>query len=230
MAIFINDFEEEVYVPPWTSTDVSVGATLAIQGSNVHHGIHSSFADSGATPSGLHAYCRKEITPTVDCYTRFYVYVTISDDGYFQYFVKLDGNSGLNVRLGCLGDGTSTPRLYMTYIHDGNYVTITSTTTISLNTYTCILIRFKSSATVGEVHVWKEGTEISDLAVTNIIRDNPNIAVKFGVVEDIYTARQANYIDCVVVDTSYIGQEGGAGPTLKGGSIASRVLVLEDLL
>ncbi|MFQ6080752.1 MAG: hypothetical protein ACE5OW_03675 [Candidatus Bathyarchaeia archaeon] len=203
--IFSDGFETGDY-SAWTGTyeDPDPDTTLGVVTTQKHHGTYSSEAVTDG--SDHKAYCYKEISDYATIYVRFYIYLDAFSGNYYMYFLLVENTtSGHIVALGVNGGS----RYLETYWYDATlgWDRTTSSTTLELDTWTCLELRFTKGTGDGVIQVWKDGTEVIDLKRTDVDRDIYPNRIKCGWAYFCYDTG-TNYIDCVVIADTYIGTEG----------------------
>jgi len=184
----------------WTSYYQGTGNTLQVSSVDKHHGNYSLRAVNGGTDEN---WVRKDVGSQSTLYTRFYIKVTnlglstvvlyhAADVGYFT----------------CVWI-TSSGNLRLRYYDGGSTYTVTSSTTLSTNTWYCLEFKAVKSTTAGEYRVYLDGSEVTDLTQTN--KNNGSGGIDFIRVGSACGYQSSNslavYIDCVVVADTYIGPE-----------------------
>jgi len=223
-TIFSDGFESGDF-SAWTSYYQGTGNTLQVSSVDKHHGNYSLRAVNGGTDEN---WVRKDVGSQSTLYTRFYIKVTnlglstvvlyhAADVGYFT----------------CVWI-TSSGNLRLRYYDGGSTYTVTSSTTLSTNTWYCLEFKAVKSTTAGEYRVYLDGSEVTDLTQTN--KNNGSGGIDFIRVGSACGYQSSNslavYIDCVVVADTYIGPEGGTTVTktvteyLAGYDVKGRVASL----
>lgn len=191
----------------WTSTSTTGTGVLVTQLTIKHHGNYAANA-SGTGTAGFTARCQKTLANPTTIYYRLYVYIdSIGTTNYLYFMSGRDTGATYKFRLGVRG-GTGARPLYLTYMKDGSLTHVTSATTLSLDTWYCIEVKCVVSATVGEIRVYKDGSEVNDLTQTDINNSyyTLNINNVLAGIDSSYTATEV-IVDCVVVSAAYIGVE-----------------------
>lgn len=221
MVVFSDGFETNDYTA-WTGTIIGAGQTLATSTLNVKSGTYSS--KSVGTNAGRHSYCYKDIASAALYYLRFYVKVTSCGDSR-SYIGMLFKNPDSSYPMVGLGVNGATHTLYLRYLtSDWSTHFVTSATTLTVDTQYCIEIMCNNAgAGTGVINIWRDGIKVDDLTVTGItLLGNAN---RVGVGnQDCWTAI-TNYVDDIVVNTSYIGPE-AAGVTVKRGGNSALMAAL----
>lgn len=214
-VIFQDGFESGDF-STWTETSITSGASLTVETTNPHHGSYSARSYIFSQPAWTNAFCKKNLGTTyseVPVYFRVYVYVdNFSSTGHLRGFMHLRGSGRVMFTVGLHSNRAL--RLYR--FHNGSYYNTISTTILDLDTWYCVEI--KGVADIdgsgdGEVRVYLNGNEVSDLTFTNQIHDSYSGLryVEAGCI-DGYNTEATIYIDCVVVADTYIGPEPEAPP------------------
>jgi hypothetical protein len=220
-TIFRDGFESGTILttdtPPgaWTSKTVTTGASLTVEPTNPHHGTYSLKSYIFSQAAWTHAYCRKDLGTTYSetpVYYRVYVYVdafTSTSAEALRGFMHLRGSGHDMFMVGL--DSSRHLRLFR--FNNGSYIYASSTIQLSLHTWYCVEIKGVADTDGdgdGEVRVYLNGNEVSDLTFTNQIHDSySGLRYVHAGCQDGYNTEATIYIDCVAVaDTGPIGMEG----------------------
>ena len=206
----------------WTGTTVDTDSTLQIDTGTVHHGVNASQSITEAVADNRTAYAYKTFTGMDTAFARLYFNVeTSTGSSYFTFFRFQDVNAWRNlIQLRVTG---ATPYLELAWRNatDGTHTNVVSNSskTLNLNTWHSVELTRVKSATVGEIRLYVNGTEWTEYAITNAnTSDYQTERIDVGCVSNYRGSTSIN-IDCVVVDSSYIGVESAAdsiAPTCSG--------------
>jgi len=211
-TIFSDGFESGDFTA-WTGTYLQDGQTLEVIAAAKHHGtygLHVAFVADWK----VHEECYKQITGVTTIYARVYTkfntlpasnnavfYVLTLAGDYWQYEIA---------EIGVLRSG-SAEKWQCRYLSAGTTMTTTNIASPAPTTgqWYCLEVEAVISNTVGEVHVWIDGTE--RFTLTGLDNDGfGNIDfVRVGLekADNIQTTYPDIYVDCVVVADAYIGPE-----------------------
>jgi hypothetical protein len=220
VVIFSDGFEDPGYPPtPWTGIGTGGGNTETATSLWSHHGNKSGDFNMVSGDFNCDAY--KIIAPQTVLFTRYYFKIISSTLGAGKntaIIMYYDSVTGQDDRIFLINDARN---LGLVYYSGGAYHTVTSATTLSLNTVYYLELKYVKSATVGEMRVYLNGSEVADLTQTGLnTAESPNVVVigaRCGFASSGIAMEM--YIDCVVVADSYIGGEDVA----VGGSIVQFV-------
>jgi hypothetical protein len=203
MPIFSDGLEDGDF-RQYSGTD----GTPTVEAAPVHHGSWSAECNPGAWSNedfyksignqGATIYCR--------WYQRFENEVPSSGNYFRTLKVRNQGSTG--------------DICYVEFINDGGTkkVRVVSTTpaatyaanfTLTVNQWYCFELKIVIDAANGEYHLWIDGIEYISQTGLNTGASNPDYYF-FGHAIFGNIAVTSN-TDCIVIDTSYIGVEGGAG-------------------
>jgi len=204
--IFEDGFESGDF-SAWDGTFVTSNDTLEVISTDSYEG---SYCMNCSVDSIVNdgAYCYKSITTQSVCHARAYVKVMASNiepDGYV-YFIQFRyaGYGRTVARVGRSGNGS----LRLAYRDGGsNYYKISSTT-LSLQSWHCLELRFVHSDTSGEYKVYLDGVEVTDLTVTSANTSDVYVdRVRFGIAGG-YSWPDGGVtvqVDSAVINDDYIG-------------------------
>jgi len=212
-AIFQNDFEEGTFVPPWTGQYVYSGqvfeCTQTDDGISPHHGQYYAKAIINGSLISTSAYVYKDIPSSYTTISlRFYVYLLTYNaptQPHETYLGTISNEGNLLAQIGLTG---AAGNLFL--LAQGNILDASSMT-LSLNMWHCIEIQRVQHSTEGEYHVWVDGSEVEDLAHTHL--DTSTYSADRVYVGNYHGCAYhppnfvVFYLDCVVVSSSYIGQD-----------------------
>lgn len=214
--IFSDGFESGDY-SAWTDVSVDPDNTLEVQSGQKHHGTYGSKHILAPNNIQEPCYCYKDIDAQTTIFMRLYVKITEASLPLANrcfIFMMLRGflGAGVSYRYADLGVISSSRYLFLRYRTSAGEQTDTSSTTLDLNTWYCIELKFVEHATNGEVRVYLNDVEVEDLTHTGL-----NTAVWTGVKsvqcgsssgwENEVGSYATFYTDCVVVADAYIGPE-----------------------
>lgn len=182
----------------WTGTS---GSPTVVE-TPMHHGTYAMCADAH------NEYVRKSIGSVSTVYARFYIYIDSASGSDYDMFAEFVDGGGIPVMRFGQGGVTSGRPLRVVY-EDGHdsYQTKTSATKFDLDTWYCVEMKLLRSHTDGEIHVWLNGEEVTDLAATGLDNDFYSAPLSFSVGTPKNYQSAVVYIDCVVVADAYIGPE-----------------------
>jgi hypothetical protein len=209
VEIFKDDFENGY--TPWDGAVAETGCVLEVSTVQARLGTFSSHAKNS---DGGQAYSYKGFTAQNIVHHRFYVYIE-ADSGTIYAF--LGGFSQYvpspNPGIGITG---ADRHLILRYVDSAGSHYVESSARLSLKRWHCLEIM--ANKTLGEIRVWLDGVEVSDLAQVGL--DLSGQAFNH-IVNGVFAAyRHVDcYIDAVVVADSYIGPLPGEVPkyaTLTG--------------
>ena len=203
-VIFSDGFESGDF-SAWS--EISGGGTIEVVNTKPHHGVYSAhFVGTGNS----HAYAIQYIGSYATLYHRLYIYIDSSTVDAYGYFLTQMGSNYIDFfQLGVTGASRA---LYLQYRDGGAGNTSTSATTLSLDTWYCIEVKLVKSSTVGEVVVYLNDVEVSDLTHTGLNNDDAGNTFRVGVgVLNEWAYVIDEFIDCVVVADAYIGPEAAGG-------------------
>jgi hypothetical protein len=202
-TIFQSGFESGSFTDDgWTGTTTSGSGTITVVSEQAHHGTYSAKSyKPNSTSSG---YVYKDITSSPIVYSRFYLYVSswTATTGHFDAIFAVRNVVPLTAFMLMLKE--STRYLYIRYESGGSNYYVQSSTTVPLNTWVCLEVKYDK--TNGEYRVYKDGSEVTDLTQTGKTISYNAGSVQFGF-RYFDTAYGTAYFDCVVVADTYIGPE-----------------------
>jgi hypothetical protein len=198
--IFSDGFESGDFTA-WTGKVVVAGVTYAVSPADKYTGTYSALAT--ASSNGGYNMYYKTITAANILYVRLYVKITASP-AVTAIFCLLE-NSGWGEHTGF--GVTSTRALYEEW-YTSSWQTATSATTLSTNTWYCI--EFLFDKTNSQIKMWLDGSQVNDLTKTGqslvSTTDKVNVGLR-GIRTSQMWRTCTTYIDCVAIDSSYIGPE-----------------------
>ncbi len=208
-TIFSDGFESGNF-DAWTGTYITSGQSLTVQDTIKHHGTYAAKAETVAGAGWKNAYAYQRFSSASTVYGRAYFYIDSYTGGETRGFINFANWDYSRTSAGIAIDENR--YLYLQYFYgSGDVAYDTSATALALDTWYSLELKVVISATVGEVRVYLNGTEVEDLAQTGLnnswclgttqvagglINSNSSVAIV--------------YYDCVVVSDSYIGPEIGA--------------------
>lgn len=198
----------------WTGTAAGGGASNTVSTDWAHHGTNSYKDYAMVTWST--AYIYKSFSGVTQ--ENFRAYFKVTDGNFYdggKSSLFLTESTG-NFQIAQVGLADSTRKLYLKY-QTSSFVmnTVVSSTTIALNTVYCLELEVKVlDSTHYSIKVYLNGSEVSDLTVTNFNFNYAYVyANRFSVgyreyeyVGDAPPTLTA-YFDCVVIADTYIGPE-----------------------
>lgn len=210
---FNNGFEEGDF-SAWTATSMSGDATVSVVSSKNHHGTYSAYAENLGSRDTDIAYCYKTLSDNGTFYLRFYLYLDNVDLTTSYTFLGGMTNATGAANAFAIGLFSSTRNLYLGFRNAGTWMTTSSSTTLSLDTWYCIELKWYRHAANGEVRVYLNGAEVADLAQTQLDTNTGLTSMGRARVGICLTGSGGFagdvYIDCAVVADAYIGPEAGA--------------------
>jgi hypothetical protein len=209
--VFADGFESGDF-SAWTST----GGSPAVTNSTSHHGAYSASFDAeeyclknyGGTNNVIYARCYMKWSSPLSSSSFFYVNL-VGVFGYSNVFRVLLYNNGIDVVWGIIVRENT---VFNTYYS-------TQQRNPSANAWHCVEIMADMSTsdgiTDGNYRIWINGDELTDVARTNVDTDYTyNNAMVAGT--ERYEYGGTVYLDCFVVDTTYIGPECGLTVNVVG--------------
>jgi len=219
MAIFTNDFEEGDFTA-WTSST----GDCDIVHVPVHHNAHAAhFLEDANT--GTACYARKSLVAIDDVYTRGYVrYAQLPTANAETRCLALMSGATVKLVQANIRDDFGDVKWTMRTLNEANR-DVTDITPV-VDTWYCIELWYHRGVADGEAKMWindvekaSRGALPSDVAVENV-------QVMCEASQAVSTIDVNNYIDCVKVDSAYIGLEAAGGPTVKKGSCVPAMTAL----
>jgi len=220
-ALFSNGYEDDY--SSWTGTTTSNGGTIAINTTVVHAGSKSSRSFGNGTGSQVsEAYATKTLSSSyTELYVRIWLNMTShSGSDYIRAFVGASGSGGYTY----LGIGVTSSNAIRVSFWNQTTTTVTSATTVSLSTGTFLEGRVLIGTGTGLIRVWKDGVNVTDLAVSDLQNNYGGSAtidtIRVGIVNTYDNV--VVFTDDVVVDSSYVGvgditySDISASPTVAG--------------
>ncbi|MCL1971301.1 MAG: hypothetical protein FWF66_07615 [Candidatus Bathyarchaeota archaeon] len=227
--IFDEDFESGNF-SNWTAVNAAVGTSISVSSVWARQGSNSAlFTNNGL--NNVIMYLQKTISAMDEVYLRFYfkaTALTIDSTGYILL-------AGLRSVSGLVGQLRLKPQNGNNYLQLDYYTGSTlnqrlSATQVLVDTVYCVELYFKRGSGNGELHVYLDGVEVGDLAVTGFSLNSAVNSVMLG--SDWANYPGANnfmiYYDSVIVSDSYIGpiQGGGSGSGgFDGGTINDPLVI-----
>ena len=202
-TIFQDGFESGNF-SAWTGTTI-YGATLTVVAEKPHHGTYSAKATITSN-NGYASFYKDFSSPPTTVHARFYVYIsslTVSSGGYFDVGSWWDASASVaffTLRV----YGTSRQLQIVYYVGSTSY-TATSSTTLALNTWHCLEMKYVKSSTAGEYRVWLNGAEVTALTQTN--KNTIYTPYRWRSIRATLSMTGTIYHDCVVIADTYIGPE-----------------------
>jgi hypothetical protein len=201
---YLTQFFTEIFSDGFESGDFSAWSgttgTPTIATSPVHHGTYSANFDPGDD-------CYKYIAAQSTLFTRIYWYWASGSvaDGGKHGIVWFQSVAGFYVAILYLRYINGAYRWSVRYNNLANYADSAQQTPTTGQWY-CIEMKAICDSTAGEIHVYINGNELTDLGLTNIDTDTSVFHVKIGAF-DTASSTVISYADCVVVADTYIGPE-----------------------
>jgi len=224
MVIFSDDFETDDF-SKWTDVHTDGSGEAITQSTTKHHGTFAAkFTIIGG---GCFALVNKVFASSyTELYARAYVRISaLPTSGKSIVAIELCGTGWADAILALEFAYSGAPKWGVYYLKNGSYSTKFSGS-ISVDTWYCVEIYVKVSATAGQIRVWIDGVEDTNLGdITFDNNDKGDIQnLVFGGdywIGDSYAVVLIG--DCVVVDSAPIGPE-AAGVTVKKGSNLSATM------
>jgi len=205
--IFEDGFESGDF-SAWDGTEAT--GTLEITSSPVYQG---SYACKATITDYEYATPYKNFaSPPSTIYARFYVYLdtySVSSGGYVDLMSWRDVSAGSTFCSLRVYDTSRQLRL----VYDGN--TDTSSTTLDLDTWYCVEVKYVKSSGSGEYRVYLDGSEVTDLTHTGLTTTRNAERLRLNRGSSGVTSAVVIH-DCVVVDDSYIGPLTSNNPPVIG--------------
>ena len=195
-AIFSNGFEEGDF-SAWSGTSGSP----TIVGSPVHHGSYAAACD---VP---YEYVHRSFTAQTTVFIRYYFQLNATP--------PLDGNRTRLLEL--RGGGVKIARVYIQrygtedrlclYRYYPSTSLQNAAYAFEADTWYCLEVKFAKDASAGEYRVWLDGSELLTMTGLDTSAANDADLAYIGRIgsSDSYTCTL--FLDCVVIDSSYIGPE-----------------------
>jgi len=213
--IFQNDFEEGIFVPPWTEYYVYPGqvfeCTQIDDGISPHQGQYQAKMVINGSLISTSAYVYKDIPSSYTAINlRFYIYLLTYNAPTQPHETYLGTISHEGDLLAQIGLTEATGNLFLLAHHSQGNILDKSSMTLSPNMWHCIEIQRVQHPTEGEYRVWVDGIEVEDLAHTHL--DTSTYSANRIYVGNYHGCAYhppnfvVFYVDCVVVSTLYIGQ------------------------
>jgi len=214
-TIFSDGFESNDF-SAWTGTSCHANNTLQVQSVEKKQGTYASKHILAASHAQDDSYCYKDIISQTTCFMRLYVKIT-------EVAGKYDSRRfGIMQVVGATGAHSGGTYQYagVYFLADRKLQLVcrttvgniydTSATTLTLNQWYCIELKFVEHASAGEVRVYLDGIEVADLTNTGL---NTAVwsgidSVQCGSSNGYYNEAETHatfYTDCVVVADAYIG-------------------------
>lgn len=187
--IFSDDFEDGTF-DAWSTSN-----TPTISSTGVHHGIYCASLDKADV-------IYKSFTATSTIYIRAYVQVDtlpVSSD-YQQLFETYDQSTYAETRVRISHEDEGNSKWQITG-SGGNFKAVA---TIAADTWYCVEAKIVKSTTVGEYHLWIDGTEVISETGLNTGAENIN---QVWILPTNAGNSITNIYDCVVISDSYVGTE-----------------------
>ena len=199
-----GDFSE------WSGTYLTMGETATlVQTPLPHHGNYQAKFTTDGSAAGEYAYARKTFADQSFAYARIFFKITGSLPASGQNYEVMGFRNTNNGALAkCLVENSLPLRWRINYLKNGGFSNLISTTpTISLDTWYCIELYYKIDATHGEIAFYVNGNLI--FSNSNFDSDDRGKINALDVGERLSSGQKAHsiYVDCVVIDTAYIGIE-----------------------
>ena len=200
--IFEDGFESGDF-SEWTGTK-TLNGNIEVDSTHVYQGSYAAHANVTQTAGWEKASCYKDITAKATVFARAYFYITTMPiNTHYLTLIKLSNTStGFSNSFRVKPDGY----LEIYYRDNGGYQTDTSATQLNVNMWYCIEVKTVISSSEGEVRVYLDGSEVTDLTHTGLNNsDTGNVnRIYFGI-DPAYDTPGELWFDCVVVDDEYIG-------------------------
>ena len=230
--LFSDGFESGDY-SAWTGYGQSGSSTVGVSGDWAHHGTKSSKHVFAQFNDESYAY--KTIPSSNIVFMRIYLKVT-AWTGYSssRYVAVMEGNGQYFCDF-VLALKDTDRKLYLMY-RTTSLLSAASTMALALNTVYCLEMEY--DRTNGEVRVYLDGSEVTDLTFTGLSLSEALTRVSVGKDSYGYGGTETNctyYVDCVVVADAYIGPEAVAvlkevvdSLGLDDGVLRGRALAVSD--
>jgi len=202
-AIFSNGFEECDF-SAWTGNSTSNGVVEVIT-ANPHHGTYHANVTTDNVAAWCSAYVYKQISAESTLYSRMYIYInSMSGANYMRGILGFQSGSEI-VRVGL----TVNRELRLRYLNVSTIYDVVSATVLNTTQWYSLELKAVIDGVNGEYRVYLDGVEINDITQTAIDTDDHGSINRVRVgVQDAYALASDFDIDCVVIDSSYIGPEG----------------------
>lgn len=198
-TIFEDGFENDYN--SWSGT---IGSPT-IDTVTIHHGTNSSKIDVASFDEGECSY--KSFGDYDLTYTRFYIYLDnySSSTGVLPLLRGRTANYSNNNFLLSLYGASRVLRAYCYY--DSDWHVLTSSTSLSLDQWNCIEVKWYKHSTAGEMRTYLNDAEVNDISFTNVNTNYQHGSIYAGAYQGSGVGTATYYLDCVVVADSYIGPE-----------------------
>jgi len=191
-----NDFSE------WTGTSESAGESSDVVNTDPHHGTyHASFTTDGSS-SNEYAYCYKTFGSSyAEIYARAYIKLKTAE---LEHRI-MEFSAGGSWHTMMLITAT---RVYLYYHSGATHSSIFSETDLDLDTWYCFELYAKVHATAGQSKLYLNDVELLATASDLDTDEHGDVdQYRLGTYSSASATAHGIYVDCVIVDTSYIGME-----------------------
>ena len=194
-VIFSSSFAEGNF-SAWTGVVNSPTIDTTI----VHHGSYSSYSNAS------NEYCYKSGFNLAEVYAREYVYLHSTGTGSEASILHFRAADWTII---CSVEPNTDGKVRVSGIGIGEDISITN---FPMDEWVCLEVHLIVGNGTGAFHIYLNGTEVADLAHTNLDNDS-NGNFDLLCVGSRFVNNKDVYIDCVVVADAYIGPE--ASSTLQ---------------
>jgi len=195
--IFSDGFESGDF-SAWDGTSDS---GVAVETANPYQGSYNY--ESNCSGGGADANIMKLFTETAKVYGRIYFNIESDEGTSIIYTAFMEFSDSSWHRLAALGYNYASRNLTLKYYNNSGAFDLVSSQTLEVNKWYCLEVEYYS-ADAGEVKVWLDGTEVSDLAVSTNNSLYKSNRMMVGI-RDNWRGDVHIDFDCVVIDTEYIG-------------------------
>jgi hypothetical protein len=218
--IFADGFESGD-TSRWTAEYKSSGETLTVITDMRHHGSYGlqAYANGGAV--GEYAYVQQAITSQDPCYVRVYYRFNAFPAAGAEFIVspQLRYSTATGYRFAAMAitnvAGTCKWKLYYKTGDSDGTVTVDSPLP-QINTWYSVEVGVDIDNSTGWARLWIDGTQVAE--ATGLDNNNPGAGVLIVQVGERYSSSAFEhyvYVDCAVIDDTYIGAE--ATPSFSDG-------------
>jgi hypothetical protein len=215
MVLFSDGFETND-LSAWTTYNHDTNASIATSNTQKHTGSYSAYVSS---PNGAEwgADIEKTIAAQTTAYLRFYIYFTslpAAGKSIAVAFLTSAAAYGL-AGVGVVNDGSTYK--WILWGQDTGTNSVLDTDNPTTSTWYCVELKAVKGNGTGEARFYLAGTE--KLSLTNQTQNFDIESANVGVWAISGGPTATHYIDCVVVDASYIGPEVTGVTVKKGGNV-----------
>ena len=227
-TIFTDGFESGD-VSKWTGTSTGGSGTVTVENTIKYSGTYAARTYCPNNDDDFCSFNRDISTSATTTFIRWYVYIASSpSSGTVLYSLSHNiGSGGWPAwYLYITGTTRALTLYYNTNLND--MPSKTSATTLSLDTWYCIEVKWVRDASAGEYRVYLNGNEVTDLTTTGLQTNDMGALsnIEFGPSAGRYYNSAVDiYFDDVVVDSSYIGPESSDNTPPTYGSISTNTTI-----